>query len=356
MATSDNATWKLLARLANVWHPGFHMRNARAAHMTSAIYGQLHHSASRAAGATDRELIGIWQSVTAANNWKATCFDAWDEGTQAEGRTLVQKAINRKKAAPVSRKATGKADAAPAAASTDVAPEAPTEQDDPADNVPMDTGDAATQEAGNEQENSRDRLQGQLRFFQNEHCTKISDSGAPLTRLPPPGDTQPAAGELQAAVANAAAPEASPVTPSSARAPPPTQLLKNRNILTQVVPPLNTSEQELPPQEPMPRESPKARSNTTSRQRARNPSSEAPVAKHAKGTPEVWRCNQLDQAGTHLCDIHMLFLSHPLHSRAHGFLYFSYVHYVHSLLGPLPLLRGSVPEHVILCYVCWLYP
>ena len=101
MATRDNIIdEKLLTSLASIWHtlrsgnPGFSWHNARAAHMTSAIYGQLHHSASWAPGASDRELMGIWQSVTAANQWQATLFDSWDEGTQVAGRTLVQKAIN----------------------------------------------------------------------------------------------------------------------------------------------------------------------------------------------------------------------------------------------------------------------
>ena len=108
-----------------------------------------------------------------------------------------------------------------------------------------------------------------------------------LPRLQPPGDAQPAAGELQVAVANAAAPKASPVTPSSARAPPPESFEEPQFSHTQVVPSSNTNEEELAHQDPTPRESLKARSNTPSRQLTRNASSEAPAAKHAKGPPEV---------------------------------------------------------------------
>ena len=115
MATSDNATEEtLLTRLANLWHnarsgnPGFHWHNARTAHMTSAVYGQLHHCASWAPGATDRELMGIWLGITGDNNWPASAFDSWDEGTAVVGRTQVQMAANRKKAASASRRSTSK--------------------------------------------------------------------------------------------------------------------------------------------------------------------------------------------------------------------------------------------------------
>ncbi len=105
---------KLLTRLSFARHthrsgsPGFHWKNARVAHMSSAIYSALQRSDNWGTGSTDRELMGAWQSITAAHHWKPDLFDSWDEGSMAQGRTIIQRATNCKRAASISRKATGK--------------------------------------------------------------------------------------------------------------------------------------------------------------------------------------------------------------------------------------------------------
>ena len=107
---------KLLTRLANTWHtyrsgnPGFCWKNGRSAYMSTALYGGLQNNPNWASGASDRELMGAWQSITASHHWKPELFDSWDEGSLASGRTNLQKAQNCKKAASISRRATGKAD------------------------------------------------------------------------------------------------------------------------------------------------------------------------------------------------------------------------------------------------------
>ncbi len=106
---------KLLTRLASTWHthrsgnPGFGWTNARSAYMSTSLWKELQDHSDWSSAASDRELMGAWLSVTAKHHWKPDLFDSWDEGSLASGRTTLQKAQNRKKAASVSRKATGKA-------------------------------------------------------------------------------------------------------------------------------------------------------------------------------------------------------------------------------------------------------
>jgi hypothetical protein len=109
---------------------------------------------------------------------------------------------------------------------------------------------------------------------------------AALPRLAPHGEAHPPAGEEPKAAAQAAQPKVSPMTPSSARASPPESFEETQFSRTLEVPSLTPNAPELAPQDPTPRESLKARSNTPSRQLVRNASADLPAAKHAKG-PDV---------------------------------------------------------------------
>ncbi len=233
------------------------------------------------------------------------------------------------------------------------------------EDIHMAFDEGATQVAGTEQEEARDRQRCQLRLTFNEHCTDMSDLNVPLTRCywyqsallqsecdlpllgtyaeltrgqfslqsqlssriitldtidftslqsenPPllalgapkavakatPSKAAAKAATIDALAAPAAAPEVlevSLLTPDSALtgslpAAPNVEHVSHTDEAPSSSAPADGSvpqQSQLPTQDPTPQESVKARAATPSRQLARNPSSEAPAPKYAKGPSEA---------------------------------------------------------------------